>query len=289
MDPHNKLNVIQAYIKKMPSFPTTVTKIMEICNNANTTPSDLNQTIRLDPVLMGKIMQLINSAYYGFAEEITSLVRAIIMLGMNTVKNLALSTAILSGLKSRNRAHGLNMDEFWRHSLSVGVIAKIIAQKRNVQRSQLEEHFISGLLHDIGKIPLNNKFSDEYSLAINLADQAKKSLRISEKQSFAIDHTEVGKLIAQNWKLGQEISDVITYHHSLDTYQGDNNDILSTISIANFFANILNIGFSGDHNHEEISQETFQHMNIAPGYYEDIEGEVNKEIEKAQIFLKVAA
>ena len=80
-----RLAIIQTYINKMPALPITVSKILEVCNNPKTSPVDLNQIIALDPVLMGRVMKLINSAYYSLNSQITSLVRAIIMLGINTV------------------------------------------------------------------------------------------------------------------------------------------------------------------------------------------------------------
>ncbi|GAB1484239.1 hypothetical protein MASR2M78_30570 [Treponema sp.] len=77
---------IENYIQKMPSLPTTVAKVLEVCNNPRTSPADLNHVISLDPVLVGRVLKLINSAYYGLGQQVTSLVRAIIMLGINTVK-----------------------------------------------------------------------------------------------------------------------------------------------------------------------------------------------------------
>jgi HD-like signal output (HDOD) protein len=118
---------IEEYIKNMPSLPTTVDKVMEICNNPQTSPADLNHVISLDPVLVGRVLKLINSAYYSLSQPVANLVRAIIMLGMNTVKNLALSSAVLGNLSVNKVPAGLNMDGFWRHSLCVGVAAKFIA------------------------------------------------------------------------------------------------------------------------------------------------------------------
>ncbi|MCX7654895.1 MAG: HDOD domain-containing protein, partial [Treponemataceae bacterium] len=143
---------IDSYIKNMPSLPTTVAKVLEVCNNPRTSPADLNQVISLDPVLVGRVLKLINSAYYGLGQQVTSLVRAIIMLGINTVKNLALSSAVLRNLTSRKDFQALEMDGFWRHSLCVGVAAKMIAKKRGVDPKLTEEYFAAGLLHDIGKI-----------------------------------------------------------------------------------------------------------------------------------------
>ena len=152
MEKEKQLKKIALYINKMPSLPTSVTKVVEICNNPNTSPADLNKVISIDPVLMGNVMKLINSAYYGLSQQVTSLVRAIIMLGINTVKNLALSTAIMGNLSSKQNFQALNMEGFWRHSLCVGVTAKLIAKHIKVDTKTLESYFIAGLLHDIGKL-----------------------------------------------------------------------------------------------------------------------------------------
>lgn len=292
MEYHKRLAILQSHISKLPAFPATVNKVMEICHDINTSPNDLSRVISLDPVLTGKVMRLINSAYFGFSHEVISLVRAIIMLGMNTVKNLALGAAVISTLGKSKNFHALNMDLFWQHSLGVGVISKMIAKKCNVSHEQAEGFFIAGLLHDIGKVPLNRKFSDEYRLAMETSEREHQPLSISEKQFLGIDHTQVGNLIAENWKLGAEIIDTVTYHHSPETYEGEQKDILFTVILANYFANSSDIGFSGNRCFDKICPEVFQHLgaytDISLDYFRDLTDEVNREIEKAQIFLKVA-
>nr|AGS54411.1 metal-dependent phosphohydrolase [uncultured bacterium contig00180] len=121
---------IDTFISDMPSLPVSVGKVLEICNKPDVSPSDLNHVISLDPVLTGRILQLINSAYYGLGTHVTSLVRAITMLGINTVKNLALSTAILSTLPEYKGINGIDMEGYWRHCLCVGVTAKLLAVKK---------------------------------------------------------------------------------------------------------------------------------------------------------------
>src|SRR5512141_2284514 len=121
---------VRDYVVGMPSLPTTVSKVLEVCNNPKTSPIDLDRVIQLDPVLMGRVLKLINSAYYGLGTQVTSLARAIIMLGINTVKNLALSTAVIDRFGDKSAFQALNMDGFWRHSLCVGVTAKHLAKAR---------------------------------------------------------------------------------------------------------------------------------------------------------------
>jgi len=281
---------INGYIEKMPSLPTSVAKILEVCNDPNASPADLNRIISIDPVLMGKVMKLINSAYYGLNQEITSLVRAIIMLGINTVKNLALSTAVLGTLGKTLKSQALNMDGFWRHSLCVGVTAKLIATQRKVDRKILEEYFIAGLLHDIGKIPLNNRLSEEYVQVMALSDRELLPLYAAESQIFTMSHSDVGGIVVENWKLGDEILDAVRFHHSPLTYEGEHKDLLYTVAMANYFANVTEMGFAGDRYPEKLSPDITDYLQMNIAFLEDeMEDRVNAEIEKARIFLQVAS
>jgi len=280
---------IRGYIDRMPSLPTSVAKVLEICNSPQTSPADLNRVISVDPVLMGKVMKLINSAYYGLNQEITSLVRAIIMLGLNTVKNLALSTAVLGTIGKSSESKALNMEGFWRHSLCVGVTTKLIGRQRNADKNILEEYFIAGLLHDVGKIPLNNRLPDRYVDVLAFSDRDKQSLHRVEEEVLGLDHSEVGLMIAENWGLSQEIKDAIAYHHRVSEYDGPHKDIVYSVVLSNFFASDSEIGFSGNRFPEPVPEIVTEHLGLDLLFLEDeMEYRVNDEIERARVFLRVA-
>jgi HD-like signal output (HDOD) protein len=278
---------VREYVGGMPSLPTTVSKVLEVCNNPKASPIDLDRVIQLDPVLMGRVLKLINSAYYSLGTQVTSIVRAIIMLGVNTVKNLALSSAVLDRVSSKKDFRALNMDAFWRHSLCVGVTAKLIAKTRGIDPKGLEEYFAAGLLHDIGKIPLNNALADQYVTAMSEADRDRISLVASERRVLQLDHCEAGGLVADNWKLTGAIADTVRWHHDLEGYAGENADVLRTVSVANYFANREGIGFSGNRYPDKIAPETLGLLDIQKSLLEELEEPVNAEIEKAKIFLKL--
>ena len=288
MEYEKNLKKVGLYIRKMPSLPTSVAKVLELANDPNVSPADLNQVISLDPVLMGKVMKLINSAYYGLHQKITSLVRAIIMLGVNTVKNLALSTAILSNLGSDSHFQVINMNGYWRHSLCVGVTAKLIAKQKGIPANQQESFFVAGLLHDIGKIPLNNTLSQEYLEVLALSDRTRKPLYRSEKEVIGFSHADVGNIISKAWKLGDEIHDAIVYHHRYSEYTGPHRVILLSVIVANYFANSYDIGFSGNRYPEAVPQELYDELGISLDWLESVEEQVNQEIDKAKVFLKIA-
>jgi len=287
MDESSGMRRVREYVGSMPSLPTTVTKVLEVCNNPRTSPADLDTVIRLDPVLMGRVLKLINSAYYSLGTQVTSLARAIIMLGINTVKNLALSTAVMDKVANKGNFRALNLDGFWRHSLCVGVTAKLIARKRGIDSKSIEEYFAAGLLHDIGKIPLNNALAEDYIRAMSAADRDKIPLFAAERKVLEIDHARAGEIVAESWRLTGAIVDAITWHHDLAGYAGEHGDILRTVAVANYFANREGIGFSGTLYPDKPAAEIYDLLGMKKSSLEELEGPVNAEIEKAKIFLKL--
>jgi len=280
---------IHDYIDRMPSLSTTVTKVLEVCNRPNTSPNDLNRVISLDPVLTGQVLKLINSAYYSLPNQITSLTRAIIMLGLNTVKNLALSTAILGNLKGGEAGDVMSMDAFWTHSISVGVTAKALAARKGVSVLMLEEFFVAGLLHDLGKIPLSSRFPEEYQQTLQLAKLEQGALERAEALVFGFDHGEVGRLIAEKWKLSPTLVESMRCHHEPNRADSEHAQLVAIVALANLYVNVYDFGSAGD---SYVS-------DYAVGYYlglvglsweelVEMEASIQQEIGKAQVFLQVS-
>lgn len=122
---------------------------------------------------------------------------------------------------------------------------------------------------------------------MSIADRETMPLYKAEKRAMAIHHCEAGQLIAKTWNLGQEISDAIIYHHSPSAYEGKHREMVLTIAAANYLANFLEIGFSGDRYPEKLPLELFDEIGVSFDWLEEIEEVVNEEIERARIFLKL--
>jgi putative nucleotidyltransferase with HDIG domain len=276
---------IEDYIASMPSLPTSFLKVMRLCNSPQVNPADINRVISLDPVLTGRILKLLNSAYYGLSQQITSLVRAIIMLGINTVKNLVLSSTVIGTLAGGKNSQGLDLEGFWRHSLCVGVSSKLLARERGVDSNLREEYFTAGLLHDIGKIPLNHILKEEYLLTIDAADTERISLYRTEESALGLNHCTVGAMIVNSWKLTGAVGETIIHHHQYLKEDFPGRDILFTVAAANYFAVSWEIGFAGDRRPEEIPPLVWEVLGVRPDVFDRIAAEVGQEIEKAKIFL----
>lgn len=279
-----QLKKINRFVDKMPSLSTTVSKVLEICSRVDTSANDLNRVISLDPVLTGQVLKLINSAYYSLVNQVTSLTRAIIMLGLNTVKNLALSTAIIRCVGQTKKSKVLPISKFWQHSIGVGVLAKMLAAEKDIPLGEREEYFVAGLLHDLGKIP----FGDEYSNVVSKVNSRGIDLRSLEQEILEVDHQEVGKLIAEKWQLNTAITDAICHHHTPWEAASENQQLAATVTLADSYICLFDIGFAGNRFPDEEEME--KAMQIAEIDWDDISRlseNVLDEIHKAEIFLRV--
>lgn len=282
------LGQIRRRIAQMPPLSTTVTKVMEVCNNPKTSPQDLNRIISLDPVLTGKVLRMINSAYYSLPSKVNSLTRAIIMLGLRTVVNLASSAAIMDSLDTGETFRAFSMDDFWTHSICVGVMAKLLAHHNRVPAALQEEYFVAGLLHDLGKIPINSCFSEEYLKVLELTGPDQGSLLQAETVIFELDHCIVGQLIAENWYLGPVLNESIRHHHDPEAAMEENREIIASVALGNIYANMAQIGSSGDSfTDKDLGDRLLKQMHMRwdelPAFHERI----LEEIEKAKVFLQV--
>jgi HD-like signal output (HDOD) protein len=278
---------IQQYIARMPSLSTTMTKVMEICNRPDASPNDLNRVISLDPVLTGLVLKLINSAYYSLPNQVTSLARAVIMLGINTVKNLALSTAILQSAGGKDAFKAFSMDKFWTHSIAVGVTGKALSGLKGVPVSQREEYFVSGLIHDLGKIPLGNCFPEDYVKAIEKTRSEGKSLYDAEAQILGMDHCVVGGMIADKWEFGGALRDALIHHHHSDQAEEANQLLVYMISLADACTHAFERGSSeGNAFEDPLLSSSLEKAGVSREALTELRESVLKEIDKAKVFLQ---
>lgn len=280
----NKLEKIRLFVDKMPSLSTTVSKVLEICSRPDTVPNDLNRVISLDPVLAGQVLKLINSAYYSLMNKVTSLTRAIIMLGLNTVKNLALSTAIIRSVSQAKKSRALPIRAFWAHSIAVGVMAKLLAAGRGLSLAEREEYFVAGLLHDLGKIPIG----DEYTEVLARVETVQEPLMTIEQQVLGLDHEEVGTMIATKWKLNAVLTDAICHHHAPELAAAAHRDLVATVALADFYVCLFDIGDAGNRYPDPSRLESLlAQCQLVWEDLVDLAASVEAEIRKAEIFLQI--
>ncbi len=283
-----RLNYIRDHISGMPPLSTTVTKLLEICNKPKTSPNDLVRVISLDPVLTGKVLNLVNSAYYSLPNKVTSLARAIILLGLNTVSNLALSTAILESFATSGSFQAFSMEDFWSHSICVGVTAKTLATILNIPLRERETFFVAGLLHDIGKIPLTMSYPDDYAQILKSTALKQTPSCLAENAILGFDHCMIGGMIAEKWHLGPVFSDSLRHHHNPDEATEENSQLTAIVALGNIYANIMKAGSSPNcYLENQMINDLREQVGVSWSTLFEQSEAILEKIENAKIFLQV--
>ncbi|MFD2228982.1 HDOD domain-containing protein [Alkalimarinus sediminis] len=200
-------------VDKIPTFQESVHRILALTTSPDCSAKDLVQVIEHDPILTIKVLKLVNSAYFGLSQEVTSVNHSVVYVGINTIKNVAISVATTGALPKTNKA-GLNMNRFWEHSLAVGVIAKLLAEHKGVGKNEQANYFVAGLLHDIGKVLFAHFIPADYQQVLQKSEVEKIPLHLAEKQLLGFDHSEIGAMIAEKWQLPTDLISSIRGHHT---------------------------------------------------------------------------
>lgn len=211
---------IPSMLEKIPTFSQSAIRILEITADVNCAPKDLVGQISHDPILTARVLKLVNSAYFGLSRKVESIQQSVVYVGINTIKNLAISVAAMGALPRTNEA-GLDMSNFWTHSLITAVIAKLVAQKVGVARTEVSGFFISGLLHDIGQIIFSTAQPEAYAKVLKEAREMQKPLHVLEQEEFGINHAELGAMLAEKWQLPASMVCAIRQHHDPEKMADD--------------------------------------------------------------------
>ena len=270
-------------LDKMPSLPTTVGKVIQLANDINSSAKDILAVIQLDPVLTAKVLKLINSAFFALPNKV-SLKQAVVLLGINTIKNLALSSAII-GQMGRNKISIKSFDQhrFWEHSLGTGISSKLIWKKIHADSQTSDEFFVAGLVHDIGKLVMALALPVLFSKTIQHAHEKKIPSWEAEAQIIGMDHAEVGSMLAQKWGLHESLINSTRKHHQPE---GESSQLTWVIHLANYYVNLKGYTNYPDSNEKEINEKAFEILGLGKEEIDLLLGSLAEELQNAAIFLQ---
>jgi HD-like signal output (HDOD) protein len=198
-----------AELRKLPTLPSVLTQVMAVASDPESSALDLGRQIASDPSLSAALLRLVNSAYYGFYRQITSIPDAIVLLGFNEVRNVALAATAFTRLARSSGEY--DREQLWRHCVAAAVAAERLGK---LSGKPLGGAFVGGMLHDIGKVTFDVLLGEKYGEAARLAHERGVRVRETEAELFGIDHAGCGTLLAEHWELPREVVTVIRYHHA---------------------------------------------------------------------------
>lgn len=197
-------------IKNIPSLPEIITKSIEIMQDKNTSANDLSKVISNDIGLTARVLKLVNSAYYGFPKQISTIQQAISILGFTTIKGVILSASIFKMFSDKNNQM-FNYKDFWKHSLLVATGTRKLS--KYLENNLKDDIFAAAFLHDIGKVIFAQYDRQNYSQVCKFENLTDKEYMKKEEEVCGLNHCEIANIVAYSWNLPEIFCDIITYHH----------------------------------------------------------------------------
>ncbi|NWF38642.1 HDOD domain-containing protein [Mariprofundus sp. NF] len=228
-------------VDSMPAFPESVHQVMSITRDINCSPKDLVKVIERDPVMTMKILKMVNSAFFALSRHVSSVQHALVYLGLNTIKNLAVSIATLETMP-RKSIPELSMSKFLTHSLATASVAQWLARNQlNIRDAS--DHFVAGLLHDFGKAVFIQFEPVTYGKIITEAKEKNLPLALVEMERLGVSSAEVGAMLAESWQLPEPLVDCI--RTQVNCSEGSSNLALS-VAAASSVVKAMHLGDNGD-------------------------------------------
>ncbi len=250
------------FVDKMPAFRCSVQRLLHLASDLNADNREIVHVIESDPLMTVKVLKVINSPFYGLSQKISSVQRAVVHLGINSIKYMALSVAAIGVLPVENQAD-FDSRAFLLHSLTCASLSKMLAEQLQIPPEHSSDYFVAGLLHDFGKIVFAEFIPTTYKQVLQIAKEQQVALHDVEADMLSIDHSQAGKLLAQHWGLADELISAIDHHHSdhLHTQLGD------CLFAANQISKKLGFGFAGNPIIEELPPPVAQTFGM---YLDDL-------------------
>lgn len=277
MDKNEVVSVLNQ-IENLPTLPIVAQQILKLISSQNSNMSQIAKVITRDQAISARVIRLTNSAFYGFRNRIASIKHAIVILGLNTVKNLVLGISVVKAFEDSSRSPIFKRELFWLHTFATAQGAKLMAKYLN--RSNEEDYFMAGLLHDIGILVIDQFFHHEFAEILKRSLQSNADFLTSERDVLGMSHGDVGCILAGKWNIPEFLIHTIKYHHNPEHLPREaeaNLDKIAIVHVADAKVRKEGIGKFSDNFHAFYSDTTFRRVNLSDSKLDEIFQQVRQE------------
>lgn len=267
------------------TLPEVTIKIIEIVEDPKSTARDLHEVIKNDPALSVKVLKVVNSAFYGLPGQVASVDRAIILLGLSAVKNIAIAASIARLFKGKRISEQFSAADLWRHSVAVAVAARALA-KVSPHPVMADEIFVAGLIHDIGTLVGRQSFPDKFAEVIRRCTEAEQDFLAVEREVIGADHQAFGVGLTTKWKFPRHLRAAVGFHHNPESVSVELRNIATLIQAADIMACQERVGFYLTARQDEPNAEMLDTLGITQAQLEEVRASVPKQLEEAETTLK---
>lgn len=266
-------------ITEISSLPEITTRIVEVVEDPKATAHDMHELVKSDPALAAKILKVVNSAFYGLPSQIASLDRAIIMLGLSAVKNIALAASLTRLFKANDISSQFEAKDLWKHSIAVGVCAKAIADR---VRFGQEESFVAGLVADVGLLAVQQLDPAKMRECAETCFATPQDYPALEREVIGADHQAFGDTLAARWKFPPALRNCIAYHHEPHVLSPEFSRLVSIIYIADTICSQNQIGYWLPGCTQELTQQALDTVKLTPEMLQEIAQVLPERIAEAE-------
>ncbi len=290
-DPHELIMIFES-AEDLPTLPEVAIRLQEVVNDPKSSAKDVAHIIEDDPAIAARVLKMVNSVFYAPArgEEITELPAAIARLGFVTVTNIALSTSVFQAFaKYENPV--FNRHEFWRHSVCVGIVATILSDycaNHITTRITRDVVHLSAIVHDMGKILFERYANPEFHKALKSAKDCDIPAVKEEARFIGMGHDQAGAWLANKWKMGEEIQNVIMWHHEpLECPNEQYHDLLKLVHMADYISHNQGLGDSGNP-YPSYDHRVREELGLTPDKIGEVMNILEVEAAKSEILLSLS-
>jgi len=227
-----------AGIDTLPSLPAQYLRLMDEIQSETSSLERVGQIVSEDIGMAATVLKLVNSSFFGLRREVTGLVQAVTLLGLDIIGALAISHHLFSTFDQR-RVPAFSFDGLWRHSLVTGGFARKIALQARQDKSAVDRAFIAGLLHDAGKLVLGSTVTDRYNEVLRIVNDENRLVSQVEREVLGTSHAEVGAYLTGLWGLDDTVVEALAYHHRPSACPRQEFSPLAAVHVANILEHEL--------------------------------------------------
>ena len=284
-----RLNELFERVEDLPTLPSVVLELERALRDDATGAEDVARVMAQDPSLTATVLRVANSAFYGAAAgTITSVPNAVARLGFREVSRLCTSLAVIRTFEGvgRHLAHA----EFWKHSLVAGIATRVIKKcSGEAHPFSEDEAYVSGLLHDVGTLVLDQYFPEVFLQIRTLAEEKSLAGATAERAILKIDHGGIGALLLERWNFPQSIIQAVGWHHTPGDAAPEHRGLAQAVHLTEFICTDLGIGDGGDGGTEGFSDGAWHDLALSVDAIPDIIAQVTEEASRCDALLALTS
>jgi HD-like signal output (HDOD) protein len=278
LPPH--LQRAMSRVTEISSLPEITTRIVEVVEDPRATAHEMHEIVKNDPALAAKILKVVNSAFYGLPAQIASLDRAIVMLGLSAVKNIALAASLARLFRPGTLGERFTARDLWRHCIAVGVCGRMLTKAAS--GIQNDEAFVAGLVHDMGLLLEYQLFPEQLRVVVDRCTGTPGKYCATETEIIGADHQQFGSALAAKWKFPPLLRCVIGYHHNPRTLKPEFQRVAALVYVSDTICCTQQHGFWLTGVDQQIEPWMLETISVQPSALDDIRENLPAQVEEAE-------